>query len=212
MVEMLGAERLVYGRLGDAQLFTLRIEGALPPPRPGDRVHLASAAPPALVRRHQRPIDSASEAPVMRPPPGPILRWIAHRGAGKLAPGEHAGRLPPGRAHGYRAFECDVKLSADGVPFLLHDATLERTTSATGTAGERPWHRAVAAGRRQLALARLRRRAPTEPGARSRPSCSATASRWMWRSSPAPAPMRTPARSSPPRWRGCGTAISACRC
>ena len=22
--------------------------------------------------------------------------------------------------------ECDVKLSADGVPFLLHDATLER--------------------------------------------------------------------------------------
>ena len=26
--------------------------------------------------------------------------------------------------HGYRAFECDVKLSADGVPFLLHDATL----------------------------------------------------------------------------------------
>ena len=28
------------------------------------------------------------------------------------------------RRHGYRAFECDVKLSADGVPFLLHDDTL----------------------------------------------------------------------------------------
>jgi glycerophosphoryl diester phosphodiesterase len=33
-----------------------------------------------------------------------------------------------------------VKLSADGVPFLLHDATLERTTDPSrGTAGDRPW-------------------------------------------------------------------------
>ena len=43
------------------------------------------------------------------------------------------------RSHGYRAFECDVKLSADGVPFLLHDATLARTTNAQGMAGERTW-------------------------------------------------------------------------
>ncbi|MFM8767710.1 MAG: glycerophosphodiester phosphodiesterase family protein, partial [Rubrivivax sp.] len=42
-------------------------------------------------------------------------------------------------AHGYRAFECDVKLSADDVPFLLHDATLERTTAAEGVAGSLPW-------------------------------------------------------------------------
>jgi glycerophosphoryl diester phosphodiesterase len=32
-----------------------------------------------------------------------------------------------------------VKLSADGVPFLLHDATLERTTSGRGVAGELDW-------------------------------------------------------------------------
>ncbi len=36
-------------------------------------------------------------------------------------------------------FECDVKLSADGVPFLLHDTALERTTSGHGVAGELPW-------------------------------------------------------------------------
>ena len=54
--------------------------------------------------------------------------------------GEHAGRLPPRRAHGYRAFECDVKLSADGVPFLLHDATLRAHHAARrGLAGERRW-------------------------------------------------------------------------
>ena len=34
-----------------------------------------------------------------------------------------------GAQHGYRMFECDVKLSSDGVPFLLHDATLARTTN-----------------------------------------------------------------------------------
>jgi sn-glycerol 3-phosphate transport system ATP-binding protein len=39
MLEMLGAERLVYGRLGDAT-FTLRMDGTLAPPRPGDRVAL----------------------------------------------------------------------------------------------------------------------------------------------------------------------------
>lgn len=72
--------------------------------------------------------------------PWPFPRWIAHRGAGKLAPENTLAAFRLGAAHGYRAFECDVKLSADGVPFLLHDATLERTTNASGTAGERPWH------------------------------------------------------------------------
>ncbi|MBC7957637.1 MAG: glycerophosphodiester phosphodiesterase [Cytophagales bacterium] len=65
--------------------------------------------------------------------------WIAHRGAGKLAPENTLAAFRVGAAHGYRAFECDVKLSADGVPFLLHDATLQRTTPEHGPACERPW-------------------------------------------------------------------------
>ena len=69
----------------------------------------------------------------------PYPRWIAHRGAGKLAPENTLAAFRVGAAHGYRAFECDVKLSADGVPFLLHDATLERTTSGRGAAGALPW-------------------------------------------------------------------------
>src|SRR5436190_945411 len=44
-----------------------------------------------------------------------------------------------GASFGYRAFECDVKLSADGVPFLLHDATLQRTTSGHGRAADLSW-------------------------------------------------------------------------
>lgn len=71
--------------------------------------------------------------------PWPLPLWIAHRGAGKLAPENTLAAFRLGAAHGYRAFECDVKLSADGVPFLLHDATLDRTTPERGTAGERTW-------------------------------------------------------------------------
>lgn len=71
--------------------------------------------------------------------PWPYPLWIAHRGAGKLAPENTLAAFRAGAAHGYRAFECDVKLSADGVPFLLHDDTLDRTTPERGTAGARSW-------------------------------------------------------------------------
>ena len=69
----------------------------------------------------------------------PYPLWVAHRGAGKLAPENTLAAFRVGAGHGYRAFECDVKLSADGVPFLLHDDTLQRTTPAQGAAGELTW-------------------------------------------------------------------------
>ena len=77
----------------------------------------------------------------------PFPRWIAHRGGGKLAPENTIAAFRLGASYGYRMFECDVKLSADGVPFLLHDTTLERTTNSAevfGDAGDRvagdqPW-------------------------------------------------------------------------
>jgi glycerophosphoryl diester phosphodiesterase len=73
----------------------------------------------------------------MSPSPWPL--WIAHRGAGKLAPENTLAAFRLGAQHGFGAFECDVKLSADGVPFLLHDATLDRTTNGRGIAGDRSW-------------------------------------------------------------------------
>ena len=73
--------------------------------------------------------------------PWPCPRWVAHRGAGKLAPENTLAAFRVGAAHGYRAFECDVKLSADGLPFLLHDATLERTSNGSGNAGQQDWAR-----------------------------------------------------------------------
>jgi glycerophosphoryl diester phosphodiesterase len=69
----------------------------------------------------------------------PYPRWVAHRGAGKLAPENTLAAFRLGARYGYRMFECDVKLSADEVPFLLHDATLERTTNGRGIAGQLSW-------------------------------------------------------------------------
>ncbi len=43
VVEILGAERLLYCRLGET-LFTVRIDGTLPPPRTGDMLPLQVAA------------------------------------------------------------------------------------------------------------------------------------------------------------------------
>ncbi len=69
----------------------------------------------------------------------PYPRWVAHRGAGKLAPENTLAAFKLGAENGYRMFECDVKLSSDGVPFLLHDDTLERTTNGQGVAGLQTW-------------------------------------------------------------------------
>jgi glycerophosphoryl diester phosphodiesterase len=86
------------------------------------------------------PAGSASGKPAVPAlPDWPLPLWIAHRGAGLLAPENTLAAFRVGAEMGWRAFECDVKLSAEGVPFLLHDATLERTTDGQGAAGDRPW-------------------------------------------------------------------------
>lgn len=65
----------------------------------------------------------------------PYPRVVAHRGGGSLAPENTLAAFATGAHHGQRMVEFDVKLSADGVPFLLHDDTLERTTNGAGEAG-----------------------------------------------------------------------------
>ena len=65
------------------------------------------------------------------------LRWFAHRGGGDAAPENTLAAFETGFKAGFRAFECDVKRSFDGVLWLLHDDTLDRTTDARGPAA--PW-------------------------------------------------------------------------
>jgi glycerophosphoryl diester phosphodiesterase len=66
---------------------------------------------------------------------------FAHRGGAKLAPENTMPAIDNGMALGADGLEFDVQLSADGIPVLIHDKTLDRTTDRTGpvhslTAGE----------------------------------------------------------------------------
>ncbi len=62
----------------------------------------------------------------------PLPRWFAHRGGGTLAPENTLAGIRLAARMGFKAVEFDVMLSADGTPVLIHDETLERTTSGAG--------------------------------------------------------------------------------
>jgi glycerophosphoryl diester phosphodiesterase len=64
----------------------------------------------------------------------PYPSVAAHRGAGRLAPENTLAAMRLGVSLGHRMVEFDVKLTGDGKPVLLHDATLDRTTTGRGPA------------------------------------------------------------------------------
>src|SRR5262249_51224121 len=69
----------------------------------------------------------------------PHPRIIGHRGGGTLAPEHTLARFRKAAALGFGAVEFDVMLSADKVPLLIHDETLERTTNGRGTVSATPY-------------------------------------------------------------------------
>ncbi len=62
----------------------------------------------------------------------PYPQLIAHRLGGALAPENTLAGLALAARLGCRAVEFDVMLSSDGVPLVIHDETLERTTNGKG--------------------------------------------------------------------------------
>ncbi|THF65946.1 glycerophosphodiester phosphodiesterase [Pseudothauera nasutitermitis] len=69
----------------------------------------------------------------------PWPRVLAHRCGGALAPENTLAGLPVAVAAGCRGVEFDVMLSADGVPVLIHDETLERTSNGRGAVADTPY-------------------------------------------------------------------------
>ena len=57
---------------------------------------------------------------------------IAHRGGSRLRPENTMLAFEHAVALGVDAIECDVHLSKDGQFVVIHDATVDRTTNATG--------------------------------------------------------------------------------
>lgn len=70
----------------------------------------------------------------MKPAPArpEIPEIVAHRGDAEHFPENTLPGLESAWRHGLRYLEFDVQLAADGVPYLIHDASLERTTNAVG--------------------------------------------------------------------------------
>ena len=63
---------------------------------------------------------------------------IAHRGASGSAPENTLPAFDLAVRQGADAIELDVRLTADGMPVVLHDATLDRTTDRGGPVGALP--------------------------------------------------------------------------
>lgn len=57
---------------------------------------------------------------------------FAHRGGAALAPENTLVAFEGGLSHGADGMELDVHMSRDGVPVVIHDATVDRTTNGTG--------------------------------------------------------------------------------
>lgn len=67
----------------------------------------------------------------------PLLpRVIGHRGAAAAAPENTLPSLREAKRQGAGGVEFDAKLTADGVPVLFHDETLDRTTDGRGPVAE----------------------------------------------------------------------------
>jgi glycerophosphoryl diester phosphodiesterase len=62
---------------------------------------------------------------------------IAHRGGSGLRPENTMAAFDHAATLGVDGLECDVRLSRDGVPMVIHDDTLERTTDAAGPVAAR---------------------------------------------------------------------------
>jgi glycerophosphoryl diester phosphodiesterase len=67
------------------------------------------------------------------------IRVVGHRGAAALAPENTIASLARGARDGADEVEFDVQRTADGVAVLMHDDTLDRTTSGRGRLRERTW-------------------------------------------------------------------------
>jgi len=62
----------------------------------------------------------------------PYPRIVAHRGGGALAPENTLGAIRLGASMGFKGVEFDVMLEKDGVPVIIHDETVDRTTDGHG--------------------------------------------------------------------------------
>ncbi|MFC8293604.1 glycerophosphodiester phosphodiesterase [Streptomyces sp. NPDC057242] len=109
------------GAVSAAVLATAFVTAPSPPSPP---------APPSAPRAAEQDAKARGN-PWIRPAGAP-LTVFAHRGASSAAPENTLVAGEVARRGGAKWIENDVQPSSDGVPYVLHDATVDRTTDGTG--------------------------------------------------------------------------------
>lgn len=61
------------------------------------------------------------------------VKCVAHRGYSATAPENTIPAYELAAQNGFKFVECDVSFTSDGVPMLLHDSTIDRTSNGSGT-------------------------------------------------------------------------------
>lgn len=84
------------------------------------------------------PVAPARDAPVLHPSTLQP-RWVAHRGWSTRFPENSLAAFAAAIAAGADEIELDVRLSADGVPVVIHDPDLDRVTDQRGPLKGRTW-------------------------------------------------------------------------
>ena len=64
---------------------------------------------------------------------------FGHRGASRYAPENTMAAFELAIKQGARAFELDTMLTSDGIPVVIHDHTLDRTTNGTGSVNQKKY-------------------------------------------------------------------------
>ena len=92
-----------------------------------------------LTRDTRDTIAEDRQLPDLSPPDGARARIVSHRGANKFAPENTFAAFELCDRWGLAYVEVDVRTTRDGVPVIMHDTTLDRTTDATGTVERMTW-------------------------------------------------------------------------
>ena len=72
--------------------------------------------------------------------PDLLVRGINHRGYSREAPENTLPAYRLSRLKGFRYVETDIHFTADGVPVLIHDGTVDRTSDGSGSIKDMEWN------------------------------------------------------------------------
>lgn len=141
MMQIMSVHRRRLGYTGVICIAVWTAFTTLSTPAPDALAHVPTETHQVLTPSGSSPSLLALERITLRPfvalrepsQPGVV---IAHRGDSQAAPENTMPAFIAATAAGAKYFEIDVRLSRDGVPVVIHDKTVDRTTGGTGVVAE----------------------------------------------------------------------------